>query len=594
MERIEDIMRKNQPSRTPSAEFDPMGHLRSTTGLDVDPRTLPTTKVEDVPRTMPTTSAPEVQNLQTPSVPPRHNQNIAPGTPIPQPSRGIVSSGPTDQLEEGEYWEEKIDVDQLAQEQADKKFQKYVDTKTSNLAGLLDGALESEESRLASAIEITSDDEKMREKMAGLPDAYDDDDEDGSRIVKYDVEYAQRGKEKISDPIKAAEYQSDDVEDLLPAYGMDDSDEDGDQVPRKPVDDDDTPDPNDTVAYSKYVRELEVVDSTSDTSQIVIGTVKDRQVDISSSGRNKGKFLNDQAFLNSITKFKKDNFPIVSVPLVNSGFVADVVGTGEVDLEQLYTGVNENTPAIDYVMEKMKIVMRNIVATHPKVDPMDLRNMIHYRDYEMLAWAHVCATLNQVEIATNCQECGKPFRISANPRAMVINMDELYAMMERIRTATSIEQNSLMTTDQKIITNNGFEITIGHPSYADYIRSLTQARSYASGLSQLGAMRFFSIVEDAYFIRNIKMPNGIITTNIQQLYMAMSMLTEADMRVVHNSVERLKKQIITPKFGIAKVTCPHCHKTLTNIPYENLEEMVFFHFSVSRMILEGSDEADKK
>lgn len=594
MERIEDIMRKNQPNRTPSAEFDPMGHLRSTTGLDVDPRTLPTTKVEDVPRTMRTSAAPEGHNLQTPSVPLYHNQNITPGTPVPQPSQGIVSSGPTDQLEEGEYWEEKIDVEQLAQEQADKKFQKYVDTKAGNLAGLLDGALESEESRLASAIEITSDDEKMREKMASLPESYDGDDEDGSRIVKYDVEYAQRGKEKISDPIKAAEYQSDDVEDLLPAYGMNDSDEDGDQVPRKPVDDDDTPDPNDTVAYSKYVRELEVVDSTSDTSQVVIGTVKDRQVDISSSGRNKGKFLNDQAFLNSITKFKKDNFPIVSVPLVNSGFVADVVGTGEVDLEQLYTGVNENTPAIDYVMEKMKIVMRNIVATHPKVDPMDLRNMIHYRDYEMLAWAHVCATLNQVEIATNCQECGKPFRISANPRAMVINMDELYAMMERIRTASSIEQNSLMTTDQKIITNNGFEITIGHPSYADYIRSLTQARSYASGLSQLGAMRFFSIVEDAYFIRNIKMPNGIITTNIQQLYMAMSMLTEADMRVVHNSVERLKKQIITPKFGIAKVTCPHCHKVLTNIPYENLEEMVFFHFSVSRMILEGSDEADKK
>ena len=592
MERIEDIMRKNQPSRTPSAEFDPMGHLRSTTGLDVDPRTLPTAKVEDIPRAMSTSANPDGHNLQTPSVPLHHNQNTTPGMPTPQPSRGIVSSGPTDQLEEGEYWEEKIDVDQLAQEQADKKFQKYMDTKADNLAGLLDGALESEESRLASAIEITSDDEKMREKMSSLPEA--DDDEYGSRIVKYDVEYAQRGKEKISDPIKAAEYQSDDVEDLLPAYGMNDSDEDGDQVPRKPVDDDDTPDPNDTVAYSKYVRELEVVDSTSDTSQIVIGTVKDRQVDISSSGRNKGKFLNDQAFLNSITKFKKDNFPIVSVPLVNSGFVADVVGTGEVDLEQLYTGVNENTPAIDYVMEKMKIVMRNIVATHPKVDPMDLRNMIHYRDYEMLAWAHVCATLNQVEIATNCQECGKPFRISANPRAMVINMDELYAMMERIRTATSIEQNSLMTTDQKIITNNGFEITIGHPSYADYIRSLTQARSYASGLSQLGAMRFFSIVEDAYFIRNIKMPNGIITTNIQQLYMAMSMLTEADMRVVHNSVERLKKQIITPKFGIAKVTCPHCHKTLTNIPYENLEEMVFFHFSVSRMILEGSDEADKK
>ena len=42
MERIEDIMRKNQPNRTPSTEFDPMGHLRSTTGLDVDPRTLPT------------------------------------------------------------------------------------------------------------------------------------------------------------------------------------------------------------------------------------------------------------------------------------------------------------------------------------------------------------------------------------------------------------------------------------------------------------------------------------------------------------------------------------------------------------------------
>ena len=107
-----------------------------------------------------------------------------------------------------------------------------MDTKADNLAGLLDGALESEESRLASAIEITSDDEKMREKMSSLPEA--DDDEYGSRIVKYDVEYAQRGKEKISDPIKAAEYQSDDVEDLLPAYGMNDNDEDGDQVPRKP------------------------------------------------------------------------------------------------------------------------------------------------------------------------------------------------------------------------------------------------------------------------------------------------------------------------------------------------------------------------
>ena len=616
---LDDIIQKPHDDSTaesvPNPNFNPNDFLKKTTGLDIDVDNLRSTQevqaeqqekpkgpvtAEDFEKLI-TVDAninpdPSVDSTKQNQTPP---QNSKPGA-LPRMTPDMVSrigdslnKDPIVSSQDNSTGltvvtpKEDVEEEQWVKLSGETNYKDMIKKRVEAAKGQYDGVLDSmdaslkeEEERLNRAKEITSDPEKYQELMqrpAGDPNAIPRINYEGVSVDTTDRPLG--GKAKVFNPIAENSNIDVDDDDLMPSYDLDEK-EDEDK------DDDEAPDVTDVEGYTQYIRDLEVTTLPEGPSAARI--VKNRQVETVDSGRkNKaGKFLGDQAFMNSITRFKKDNFTVVSVPLINSGFIVDVVGTGEVDLTQLYTRVNEQTSQMDYDMEKMRTIIRNVVGSHPMIEPSQLRNYIHYRDYNMLAWGHICATLDNVEIVANCTDCGKPFRITSNPRLLLMNMDEIMERQHQIEEANDINRYSLLVSNKRIVTSNQFEITIGHPTYAEFINLMGQLRRYATDgtMNQLEAGRFIEMANTLYQIRSIKMPNGVISSNIYQHYLALQMLSEEDMQVLDNEIRLLRKEILEPKFGIASVTCPHCRHVMKDIPYDTLDDLVFFHTTVSRML----------
>lgn len=269
---------------------------------------------------------------------------------------------------------------------------------------------------------------------------------------------------------------------------------------------------------------------------------------------------------------------------MNSGFCIDMVGTGIVDLRQLYAVADENINPLEYEIAQMRIMIRNIVNTTPKIDPNNLRNMIHYQDYQLMAFAHICATLKTVQMVTNCDDCGSPFRIEAKSSSLILNMKELQEKKERIESSPSVDDVSLMTSCKKIVTDSGFEVVIGHPSYADQIQIYGQITAFSSTMDNIEKEKFFSSISQYSYIRSIMTPMGIKTNNVYQIYQTIKLMNSTDEHLINKEISEFMKQAIIPKFGIKSVTCPHCGKVNTDIVYESLQSILFLHTQVSRLI----------
>ena len=302
------------------------------------------------------------------------------------------------------------------------------------------------------------------------------------------------------------------------------------------------------------------------------------------SGRYKPKIVGDQAFINAINKYKKDNFRIVSIPLVNSGFSVDIVGTGAVDLQLLYSAVDQNTLAVDYELEKMRTIIKNVVGVHPKIDRNELRNMIHFADYQLMAYAHIAATLKDIELIHTCDECGKDFHIVSKSSDLILNLDEMSEKMREIKNSNDVNDHSLMTKDIQLTTKSGFKVSLGHPSYSEYIQYMTELKRLLTEMDTPVGTRIQTLSEILPFVRLVILPNGVYTNNLFQRYMAMGMLTEDDYDDVLKAIEKMREQIIVPRFGIKKVVCPHCRKANSDIAYTDLNNLLFFHITVTRLL----------
>ena len=344
--------------------------------------------------------------------------------------------------------------------------------------------------------------------------------------------------------------------------------------------------------YAKYIKNLEVSTVEEAEDPILVTVKKKAKVEPVSSGRmSKSKIVQDQAFLNAVNKFKRDNFRVVNVPLVNSGFSVDVVGTGPVDLTLLYRNIGQNTNDMEYELERMRTVLRNVVASHPQVDKNDLRNLIHFSDYNMLVYGHIAATLKDVEHIHTCVDCGKDFHIVANSADLILNRDKLQERIAQLRNCQNvndIKNNSLMITNQQVITSDGFIVNLGHPSYYEYIQYMTEMRDLAnnSDLSDTQKRRLGTMAGVISYVRSVIMPNGIHTNSLFQRFIAMTMLDEDDFSTVLAEIKKLADQIVVPRFGIKSVKCPYCGKENTDITYDNLSDLLFFHTTVTRLMNE--------
>ena len=437
-----------------------------------------------------------------------------------------------------------------------------------SIADLAADALAQEEKRDAEAAEKLQNAEyveSISEPLNGV---------NGDKVVYSSIPKATKKKD-ISETLFDDGSDFDDTE-LVPSY-----EEDEEEIPE--AEDTEAPDPSDEEKYGEYIRGLESARVNRQEKQVV-KEIKSRNVEIVAVPKDKMRTAGDQSFLNAVNKFKKDNFAVVTVPLINSGFNASIVGTGVVDLNNLYLKVDQKTTVLDYQSEQMKVIMKNVVGTNPKINPNNLRNAIHFQDFQMMAFGHICATLNEVETVTNCTECGKPFHITSKPADLLMNMDELAEAAAKIDGAASTDEISLLSKNTVVRTDDNIVIYLGHPSYSESLRMMSAFRNYASEMSSNEQYRFNEALRLLYMIRKIELPGGMTSSNVYQNFVALSLLSSEDMSFLEREIDKMYKQIITPKFGIKEVTCPHCKKVNTNIAYDNLTDLLFYHTTVSKYL----------
>ena len=480
----------------------------------------------------------------------------------------------------------RIDPEKDAQREARERIEREVRASENETLTMLDNVLAEEEARDQRIAETLKDEQKREELYQGTPQ------EQAAQKTTYVPEMHDEGKPAAMKAARTARAPIDenntptaDVDDLVPAYDYEEEEEEITAVENE-ADDVKKPDPEDREEYLNYLKGLRIVEhGEEETEDSFVRTVRDKAVmDPVDSGRYKPKIVGDQAFINAINKYKKDNFRIVSIPLVNSGFSVDIVGTGAVDLQLLYSAVDQNTLAVDYELEKMRTIIKNVVGVHPKIDRNELRNMIHFADYQLMAYAHIAATLKDIELIHTCDECGKDFHIVSKSSDLILNLDEMSEKMREIKNSNDVNDHSLMTKDIQLTTKSGFKVSLGHPSYSEYIQYMTELKRLLTEMDTPVGTRIQTLSEILPFIRLVILPNGVYTNNLFQRYMAMGMLTEDDYDDVLKAIEKMREQIIVPRFGIKKVVCPHCRKANSDIAYTDLNNLLFFHITVTRLL----------
>ncbi len=366
-------------------------------------------------------------------------------------------------------------------------------------------------------------------------------------------------------------------EDWLPSY----DDEDVPKEEREPeieeVDDEDDED------LSEVIRTMDVLEYESEVESPAKEIRKKGVADIKKQYRNR-TFSND-AFLTEVNKFKKENFASFTVPLINSGFIVQLVGSGVNELTQLYTNVNSNIDATDYELFKMRTILKGVIGSKPHIDSMKLSNRISYSDYTMMAWGHVCATLETVQNATTCPKCSNNFRITAKPEDLLINKEEILERAALIEASTFSDEYSLLTKGETLITRNGFAVTIAPPSYKRAVDILNETKAIASTMSDIEAKSFEEITPILHMITSITAPSGLKSNTLFQSYTLTTTMEPDDLIEIANKARVINEGIITPRFGAKDVCCPKCKHVINEIPYDNdITSMVFYHTTVSNLL----------
>lgn len=380
-------------------------------------------------------------------------------------------------------------------------------------------------------------------------------------------------------------------EDFVPDFGEDEDEvkEINEKASTQDVDDDE--DRSNADAVLNVLGTAPTVEFSNGPKDLV-SVVRDRHMktEIISTGRFESKSLADQAFINSVNKFKAKNFRTVRVPLINSGFFVDMVGTGSNDLVMFYDSSDQNISAAEYAMNRMKTIMKACVGAEPKVNPNELKNLIHNADYRMMSYGYVCATLEEIVFPHTCEKCNHTFKVKTNPAEMLLNADKMEERIQRIRSAKNASDNSLMAKEVKLSFDSGFEVTVGHSSYYDEVVMLNALNHYIQTLKPIEAAQLARLSNNLLYIKKISLPNGLKAANVYQTFKALQLMNLDEYSQVMDAIKTLTDMIITPKIGVSDVECPHCKEVIKSIELDSVEELVFFH----SMVIQAEKENTKK
>ena len=501
--------------------------------------------------------------------------------PVYAPTSGILTAEDMANLGIDTSKGVEIDYEEEVRAAEDRKYQEMKQDTDNMLLGMLDDVEAAQEEHIArtDAVLNSVNSDAEREEILGHPIA--------RNITEVSTTSEQRSHDRMT-----STNPDDDYETLVPNYDDKDFDKKVDEANGVAEDDEQKKvsemSSSDYDAYKEFILGLEVA-TPVEVEKPAITRIKDLTYNTVSSGRNKRiGSLADDAFDNAMSRYKKDTFGKVRVPLINSGFMADMTGTGVTDLQNLYLNVDRNTPQQDYEVEQMGVVIQSVSSTTPKVRSDSLRNVTHYADFQMMAYGMVAATLKTIEVATNCPECGAPFRQTTPTTNLLINNDKITEMREKIENSASIEENSLMTTNIEYhCEDGGILIVLGHESYAEHIANVRGYNRYISNMRSADARKFQNDADVLYMIRRAVLPNGITSTNIYQHYRVLQMLSQYDREEISRIVSKMREKVIVPQFGLKEAICPHCNRKISDITYSNMLELIFYHASITAVLNES-------
>lgn len=371
--------------------------------------------------------------------------------------------------------------------------------------------------------------------------------------------------------------------DFIPSFGEDEEVEDDAEAEEAEADEgDDYSDAENTMELIGKSPTIEYTEPGTSKDMIKLVRKRHMKAELVSTGKFESKTLADQAFNNSVNKFKMKNFRSVRVPLVNSGFFVDMVGTGANDLVMLYDNTDRRIGPAEYELNRLRTIIRSVVGAEPHVNPNELKNLIHHRDYPMMAYGQLCATLDEVVFPNTCPKCNRTFKVKANPADMILNVDDMAANIESMQNAKSASENSLMGEDVKLTFESGFEVTIGHPSYYDEVVMLNSLNHYLQTLKPIESAPMAAMTNALMYIKRIALPNGLRAANVYQTFKALRLMDLSEYDQVNEAIIKLRDQIIEPRIGVHDIVCPHCKEKIPEIEIDGVAELIFFLTTVIR------------
>lgn len=474
-----------------------------------------------------------------------------------------------------------MDEDEFHRQEVDK-LKKTRDYDINTMMSEMDQAIASEEARVAAL----DNDEEYREAMTEAVASSAESDIDITELPRfvYDPKSPKDDNSSFSDI-------DDDFTPTFESFDVDeaDSSEDdstNDETSLVPVKTAESGEEN----FMKTLAELPVFEDAEDYEpKVITKLIRGKNTRVTNVNRIKDG--GDASFVNAINELRKKNYPVVQVPLVNSGFFVDMVGTGAQDMIMLYSMNDRDSTAIKYEIDRMKAVMNGVVGTEPNVRPENLKNMIHYADYQMMVFGRLCATFNTLNSVGTCQHCGKDFRFVRKPETLLLNYDELAGRIAEMRNNPDITKNSLLSSDKSFeFGDSGIKVVLGHPDYISTVNMYNSTMKYlypdSRGkylLSEIERSQFGMSISIISIIRSLTLPNGVKAMNEYQKFLGLKMLTAEEFNVIKKTALEYTEQIITPKFGAEGLVCKNCGKPIT-VNFSNLEDMIFFHITVSEAI----------
>ncbi len=298
--------------------------------------------------------------------------------------------------------------------------------------------------------------------------------------------------------------------------------------------------------------------------------------------KEKETVMSDKSFLTALNKVKKNMFSTTTLPLINSGFFVEVQGGGIIDILQLYKDKLADTSSMEYDLERMKTMVKSVRSTSPTVGQEQLISAIHESDYQLLALAYASATLKNFTLPHTCTECSADFKIEMPPMDTIRNIDAINEKVHMLRGASSHLDQTLLNNEIKVSSNDGLIVTLGHPSFLDYLKRMSSLRAVIESDKNEG-YKFANHLKTIAMIRQIELPNGVKTANAYQIYKAMSLFNEELFTLIDDKILEMQKELIVPEFGIKSVICPVCGKVNENISIGTIDDLVFFHIMVTQV-----------